>query len=78
MLPTSLESATRRMMAPNSVIREAGVLGNDFVEHFGGTREHEVALWNEAVTNWEGRLSRVVSLHWLMRKLLVERYLELV
>jgi glutamine synthetase len=52
MLPTSLEEATKRMMAPSSIAREA--LGDDFVEHFGGTREHEVRLWNEAVTNWEG------------------------
>ncbi|TEB39638.1 glutamine synthetase/guanido kinase [Coprinellus micaceus] len=51
MLPVSLEAATIRMMAPGSVARE--VLGDAFVEHFGGTREHEVKLWNEAVTNWE-------------------------
>ena len=54
MLPTSLEAATLRMMAPGSIAREEDVFGNDFVEHFGGTREHEVKLWNEAVTNWEG------------------------
>ena len=54
MLPQSLEAATARMMAKGSVAREADVLGDDFVEHFGGTREHEVKLWNEAVTNWEG------------------------
>lgn len=51
MLPISLEAATQRMMQPSSIARE--VLGNDFVEHFGGTREHEVKLWNEAVTSWE-------------------------
>jgi glutamine synthetase len=55
MLPMSLEAATERMMAPNSVAREEHVFGNDFVEHFGGTREHEVKLWNEAVTSWEGK-----------------------
>ncbi|KAF8912106.1 hypothetical protein CPB84DRAFT_1812245 [Gymnopilus junonius] len=38
MLPTSLESATIRMMRPDSIAREP---------------EHEVKLWNEAVTNWE-------------------------
>ena len=54
MLPTSLEAATARMMAKDSIAREAAVFGDDFVEHFGGTREHEVRLWNEAVTNWEG------------------------
>jgi len=51
MLPQSLEAATERMMRPSSVARE--VLGDDFVEHFGGTRQHEVRLWAEAVTNWE-------------------------
>jgi len=53
MLPTSLEAATARMMRPESIAREPEVFGNDFVEHYGGTREHEVKLWNEAVTNWE-------------------------
>ncbi|KAJ7510039.1 hypothetical protein B0H11DRAFT_2269544 [Mycena galericulata] len=53
MLPVSLESATARMMRPDSIAREKGMLGDVFVEHFGGTREHEVKLWNEAVTNWE-------------------------
>ncbi|KAH9484376.1 Type-1 glutamine synthetase 2 [Psilocybe cubensis] len=53
MLPTSLESATARMMRPDSIAREPEVFGNDFVDHYGGTREHEVKLWNEAVTNWE-------------------------
>ncbi|KAF8969643.1 hypothetical protein BDZ97DRAFT_1959621 [Flammula alnicola] len=53
MLPTSLEAATARMMRPESIAREPEVFGDDFVEHYGGTREHEVKLWNEAVTNWE-------------------------
>lgn len=53
MLPLSLESATARMMKLDSIAREKGMLGDVFVEHFGGTREHEVKLWNEAVTNWE-------------------------
>ncbi len=57
MLPQSLESATARMMRPESIAREECVFGNDFVDHFGGTREHEVRLWNEAVTNWEGMCS---------------------
>lgn len=55
MLPTSLEAATERMMRPDSVAREESVFGNDFVDHFGGTRQHEVQMWNEAVTNWEGK-----------------------
>ncbi|OAX35814.1 glutamine synthetase/guanido kinase [Rhizopogon vinicolor AM-OR11-026] len=50
-LPCSLEEATKVMMRPDSIARE--VFGDDFVDHFGGTRQHEVKLWNEAVTNWE-------------------------
>ncbi|KAI9675292.1 MAG: hypothetical protein M1817_001195 [Caeruleum heppii] len=50
-LAKSLKEATARMMAPDSVARE--VFGDEFVEHFGGTREHEVRLWEEAVTDWE-------------------------
>ncbi|KAF8831114.1 hypothetical protein F5879DRAFT_989220 [Lentinula edodes] len=53
MLPTSLEAATERMMRPESIAREKSMFGDVFVEHFGGTREHEVKVWNEAVTNWE-------------------------
>lgn len=44
------------MMRLDSIAREESVFGPEFVEHFGGTREHEVKLWNEAVTNWEGML----------------------
>jgi glutamine synthetase len=81
MLPTSLEAATARMMHPESIAREPEVFGNDFVEHYGGTREHEVRLWNQAVTNWEGELffvvrfpgGKLISLFFF----LVERYLEL-
>lgn len=51
MLPTSLEEANARMMRPGSVARQ--VFGDEFINHFGGTREHEVMLWNSAVTNWE-------------------------
>ncbi|KAJ7273296.1 hypothetical protein C8J57DRAFT_1506824 [Mycena rebaudengoi] len=36
MLPTSLESATARMMRADSIARESGMLGDVFVEHFGG------------------------------------------
>ena len=54
MLPTSLESATIRMMRPDSIAREPEIFGNAFVDHYGGTREHEVRMWNQAVTNWEG------------------------
>lgn len=61
MLPQSLESATERMMRADSIAREEAVFGNDFVEHFGGTRQHEVKLWNEAVTNWEGKHHSSIS-----------------
>ena len=44
------------MMRPESIAREPQVFGNDCVEHYGGTREHEVNLWNAAVTNWESKL----------------------
>lgn len=49
-LAKSLKEATTHMMRPESVARE--IFGDDFVDHFGGTREHEVRLWDEAVTDW--------------------------
>ncbi|KAI9889936.1 MAG: hypothetical protein M1814_004659 [Vezdaea aestivalis] len=52
-LAKSLKEATERFMRKESVARE--VFGDEFVEHFGGTREHEVRLWDEAVTDWEFR-----------------------
>ncbi|KAF4979920.1 hypothetical protein FZEAL_3962 [Fusarium zealandicum] len=50
-LAKSLKEATERFMAKGSIARD--VFGDDFVEHFGGTREHEVRLYDEAVTDWE-------------------------
>ena len=76
LLSTSLEAATIRMMRPESVAREEQVFGNDFVDHFGGTREHEVFLWNQAVTNWEGETRDCILLI-LSICHAVERYLEL-
>lgn len=49
-LAKSLKEAVTRFMAKESVARE--VFGNEFVDHFGGTREHEIKLWEEAVTDW--------------------------
>ena len=49
-LAKSLKEATATMMREESVARE--VFGDEFVEHFGGTREHEIRLWDEAVTDW--------------------------
>jgi glutamine synthetase len=53
MLPTSLPAAAEQMMKPGSIARE--VFGDDFVDHYGGTREHEVGVWNRAVTDWESK-----------------------
>ncbi|KAF2434867.1 glutamine synthetase-like protein [Tothia fuscella] len=50
-LAKSLKEATATFMAKDSVARE--VFGDEFVEHFGGSREHEIRLWDEAVTDWE-------------------------
>ena len=47
-------------MKSGSIARE--VFGDEFVDHFGGTREHEVKLWNAAVTNWEGKSCSVAGL----------------
>lgn len=49
-LARSLGEANARFMRAGSVARE--VFGDAFVEHFGGTREHEIRLWEEAVTDW--------------------------
>lgn len=54
-LARSLEEATKLFARQGSVARE--VFGDEFVEHYAGTREHEVKLWREAVTNWEGTSS---------------------
>ncbi|KAL8681729.1 MAG: hypothetical protein Q9186_002176 [Xanthomendoza sp. 1 TL-2023] len=50
-LAKSLKEANARMTRKGSVARE--VFGDAFVDHFGGTRDHEVRLWDEAVTDWE-------------------------
>ncbi|AEO64888.1 uncharacterized protein THITE_2111259 [Thermothielavioides terrestris NRRL 8126] len=52
-LARSLREANDRFMRPGSIARE--VFGDEFVDHFGGTREHEIRLWDEAVTDWEMR-----------------------
>ncbi|KAF1997863.1 glutamine synthetase/guanido kinase [Amniculicola lignicola CBS 123094] len=52
-LAKSLKEATERFMSKESVARE--VFGDEFVEHYGGTRQHEIRLWDEAVTDWEVR-----------------------
>ncbi|GAB1312495.1 hypothetical protein MFIFM68171_02705 [Madurella fahalii] len=52
-LAKNLREANNRFMSVDSVARE--VFGDDFVEHYGGTRDHETRLWDEAVTDWEMR-----------------------
>jgi len=52
-LAKSLKEATERFVRPESIARE--VFGDEFVEHYAGTREHEIRLWDEAVTDWEVR-----------------------
>lgn len=49
-LAKSLKEATATFTRKGSMARE--VFGDAFVDHFGGTREHEVRLWEEAVTDW--------------------------
>ena len=49
-LAKSLKEATATMARKESVARE--VFGDEFVDHFTGTREHEIRLWDEAVTDW--------------------------
>ena len=50
-LPISLESATATFKRKESIARE--VMGDYFVDHFAGTREHELEVFRRAVTDWE-------------------------
>ena len=49
-LANSLKEAVSSFTRPDSVARE--VSGDSFVEHFDGTREHEIRLWEEGVSDW--------------------------
>ena len=49
-LARSLKEAVAQFARKESIARE--VFGDDFVDHFAGTREHEIRLWDEAVTDW--------------------------
>lgn len=53
-LPTTLEAAVNSFKREGSVARE--LFGDYFVDHFAGTREHEIAVFQKAVTNWERKL----------------------
>lgn len=50
LLPNTLDAAIQRFSAPGSVARE--ILEDEFVDFFTATREHELRLWREAVTDW--------------------------
>ncbi|KAF4122899.1 glutamine synthetase [Geosmithia morbida] len=50
-LAKTLADATATFARKGSVARE--VFGDAFVDHYAGTREHEVRLFDEAVTDWE-------------------------
>jgi glutamine synthetase len=52
-LPNTLDSALARFTAPESIARE--ILDPEFVDFFTATRQHELGLWKEAVTDWEVR-----------------------
>lgn len=49
-LPNTLEDATKRFKARDSIARD--ILGDEFVDFFAATREHEIGAWREAVTDW--------------------------
>lgn len=50
LLPNTLELALARFSAKESVARE--ILDPEFVDFFTATRQHELGLWREAVTDW--------------------------
>ncbi|KLU90555.1 glutamine synthetase [Magnaporthiopsis poae ATCC 64411] len=50
-LARSLREANDRFTSAGSIARE--VFGDEFVDHYGGTRDHEIRQWDEAVTDWE-------------------------
>ncbi|KAM0326729.1 hypothetical protein ACHAQA_006602 [Verticillium albo-atrum] len=50
-LPNTLEQALARFREPGSVSRE--ILPGEFVDFFAATREHELRIYREAVTDWE-------------------------
>ncbi|KAJ5594634.1 Glutamine synthetase beta-Grasp [Penicillium hispanicum] len=51
LLPNTLDKALERFSAPGSIARE--ILDGEFVDFFTATRQHELGLWREAVTDWE-------------------------
>ncbi|OJJ05059.1 hypothetical protein ASPVEDRAFT_55083 [Aspergillus versicolor CBS 583.65] len=51
LLPNTLELALKRFSAKGSIARE--ILNDEFVDFFTATRDHELRVWREAVTDWE-------------------------
>lgn len=49
-LPSTLEQAVERLRSVDSVAHE--IFDADFVDHFVATRDHELKVWREAVTDW--------------------------
>ena len=52
-LARTLREATDTMSAKSSIARK--LFGDEFVDHYAGSRYHECRLWDEAVTDWEVR-----------------------
>lgn len=50
LLAKSLDEAVEKFAAKKSVARE--IFGDEFVEFYAASREHELRLWREAVTDW--------------------------
>ncbi|KAF7179140.1 hypothetical protein CNMCM7691_008071 [Aspergillus felis] len=59
LLPNTLEEAIKRFSAPESIARE--ILDGEFVDFFTATREHELKVWREAVTDCKPTLERNVK-----------------
>ncbi|KAF7561274.1 hypothetical protein G7046_g2873 [Stylonectria norvegica] len=57
LLANTLEKALQRFSAPESIARE--IFDDDFVDFYTGSRDHELKIWREAVTDWE--LSRYIE-----------------
>lgn len=49
-LPNDLSDAVNSFAAKDSIARE--LLGDAFVDHFAGTRRHEIDLYKRVVTDW--------------------------
>jgi glutamine synthetase len=50
LLANDLDKAVKRFVAPKSVARE--IFDSEFVDFYAASREHELRVWREAVTDW--------------------------